>query len=112
MVGQYLRIAVIAIAALTLATGQLAAEDVGDIRLGRSIAMKDCAVCHALGGQKPSTQTAAPPFDALANMPSTTVLSIRVYLRTAHINKTMPNIMLSEEDVDAVATYILSLRTK
>ncbi len=105
-------LALVTWAMLALSGTTANAEDVGDIRLGRSIASKDCAQCHAMGGKKSPTGTEAPSFDAIANMASASVLSIRVFLRTSHRNKTMPNIMLTEEEVDAVATYILSLRTK
>jgi len=41
-------------------------------------------------------------------MPSTNELAIKVFLRTSH--PTMPNFILSPEEIDSVAAYILSLR--
>ncbi|MGE3245108.1 MAG: cytochrome c [Beijerinckiaceae bacterium] len=87
------------------------AQDPGDIREGQAIAQRDCAGCHSLSGAN-RAGTDAPTFAAIAGMPSTTALSIRVYLRTSHINKTMPNLILSEEEIDSLAAFILSLRTR
>ena len=41
-------------------------------------------------------------------MPSTTSVALKVFLKTPHA--TMPNIILSEAEIDALAAYILSLR--
>jgi hypothetical protein len=43
-------------------------------------------------------------------MPSSTVLSIKVFLRSTH--PTMPNLILSDPQMDALAAYILDLRGK
>jgi len=43
-------------------------------------------------------------------MPSTTELTIKVFLRTSHAG--MPNIMLSKEEADSLAAYILGLAGK
>ena len=88
------------------------ADNVGDIRQGQALAEKQCLTCHALKSTKAPDAAEAPPFEAIANMDSATILSIRVWLRTAHRNKTMPSIMLSEDEVDSLASYILSLRAK
>ena len=40
-------------------------------------------------------------------MPSMSELAIKVFLRTPH--PTMPNIILSPEEIDSVAAYIRSL---
>jgi hypothetical protein len=43
-------------------------------------------------------------------MPSTNELAIKVFLRSSH--PTMPNIILSPEEIDSVATYIVGLAGK
>lgn len=43
-------------------------------------------------------------------MPSTTELSIKVFLRSTH--PTMPNIILSPKETNSVAAYIVSLAHK
>jgi len=44
----------------------------------------------------------------VATMPSTTELSLKVFLRSSHRN--MPNIMLEPAEIDETAAYILSLK--
>lgn len=60
--------------------------------------------CHALT----NVPQRAPAFSAIAAMPSTTALSLRVFLQTSH--PTMPNIMLSPSERNDVTAYILSRR--
>lgn len=43
-------------------------------------------------------------------MPSTTELSLKVFLRSSH--KNMPNFILSPEEIDSVTAYILGLKKK
>jgi hypothetical protein len=43
-------------------------------------------------------------------MPSMSELAIKVFLRTSH--PTMPNFILSPEEIDSVTAYILSLAQK
>jgi hypothetical protein len=46
----------------------------------------------------------------VARLPSTTALSLRVFLRTSHAD--MPNIQMSEADADDLIIYILSYKEK
>ncbi|MCC2095842.1 MAG: cytochrome c [Hyphomicrobiales bacterium] len=102
--------AILVFVALLLATYSAAADNVGDIKQGETIVREYCNSCHLTGNANARGAGAAPSFAAIAQMESTTILSIRVFLRTAHINKTMPNVMLKEDEIDAVASYILRLR--
>ncbi len=78
---------------------------------GRAIAIATCGECHATGANGGvSKNSAAPAFSAIAAMPSATPLSIKVFLRSSH--ETMPNIILSDIEIEAVATYILGLKVK
>lgn len=54
--------------------------------------------------------SAAPSFEAIAAMPSISELAIKVFLQTPHAS--MPNIMLTQAEVNALAAYTLSLRGK
>ena len=60
------------------------------------------------GGQTPPSGDAVPSFRAIAAMPSTTALSLRVFLQTPHGR--MPDFALSRNETDDVIAYILSLR--
>lgn len=85
-----------------------AAEIEGLAREGARIARESCAPCHALDER--SKPGAGPGFREIARMPSTTGVAIKVFLKTPHAN--MPNIMLTEAEIDAIAAYILDLRNK
>jgi mono/diheme cytochrome c family protein len=77
---------------------------------GAALVRESCATCHAVGAD-PAAQSAdpkAPRFLDVAKMPSTTELSIKVFLRSSHRN--MPNFILTPEEIDGVASYILSLK--
>ncbi|HXY59051.1 MAG TPA: c-type cytochrome [Methylocystis sp.] len=80
--------------------------------LGEHIAKGQCVACHQVApdiGAR-DLNSKAPSFVDVANMPSTTELSIKVFLRSSH--RSMPNFILSPEEVDAIAAYILSLKQK
>ncbi len=86
-----------------------AAEEADLIAQGARLASESCAPCHAVRGDA-APGSAAPAFSDIARMGSTTSVSIKVFLKTPHAP--MPNIMLTEREIDALALYILSLRTK
>ena len=97
--------AALAMPALVLLSG---AAQAADTAVGRHIARTLCSECHQVGPASPQPpNSTAPRFPDIARMPSTTELSIKVFLRSSHPH--MPNIMLSPAQMDAVAAYILSL---
>jgi len=78
--------------------------------LGRQVAIELCSSCHRVTeGQRPRGQDVA-SFFAIANLPSTTALSLKVFLRSNH--KGMPNLIVSESDTDKLIDYILSLKRR
>jgi mono/diheme cytochrome c family protein len=87
----------------------LAQPEPGDPAAGLRLARIWCANCHqvAPGGPQPAGD-AASPFPAIALMPSTTSMSLRVFLQTPHPN--MPDYRLSREQLDDLVAYLLSLR--
>lgn len=80
--------------------------------VGAQLARSVCAECHAIGADASahSRDEKAPRFLDVAKMASTTELSLKVFLQSSHRN--MPNFMLSSEEIDSVAAYILSLRAR
>ncbi len=94
---------------LGLAAAMAQSADPG---VGGRLAETDCAACHAVGADPHarSPDPKAPAFLDVARMPSTTELSLKVFLRSSHRN--MPNFILSPEEIDSVASYILSLKKK
>jgi mono/diheme cytochrome c family protein len=79
---------------------------------GARLAEEHCSSCHAVGANPhvKSPNPEAPPFALVAQMPSTTELSLKVFLRSSH--KNMPNFILSSEEIDSVTSYILGLKKK
>ncbi|TLG75637.1 cytochrome c [Methylocystis sp. B8] len=83
-----------------------------DPATGEHIAKTECATCHAIArdAEAKSPDPKAPRFVDVAKMASTTELSLKVFLRSSHRN--MPNFILSREEIDSLASYILELGGK
>jgi cytochrome c len=88
------------------------AEDIpGDVTSGRILAGKLCAKCHDVRSNSDiSPLPDAPSFQEIADTPSTTQLSLRVFLQTPH--RLMPDLRLTAEERDDAISYILSLKRK
>jgi mono/diheme cytochrome c family protein len=86
------------------------AQDFGDIRQGRRLALDICASCHAVRASEiPAPNAAAPSFRAIAHTPGMTAVALTVWL-TAHPHHNMPYLILSGQQVRDVTAYILSLQ--
>jgi len=80
----------------------------GDPQAGRAYALKNCVNCHMVSpSQSPSVRT-APSFQAIADMQSTTEMSLHAFLTTTHPR--MPNYIVPPNNGQDVVAYILSLR--
>lgn len=100
----------LALVSLFLAqTGAQAAQDERLVQQGRLLAQSMCADCHTFGGQTRSDGL-PPDFAQVGAMPSTTPLSLRVFLKSPHRN--MPDLILEEGQIDALAAFILDLGGK
>jgi mono/diheme cytochrome c family protein len=77
---------------------------------GRQVAIEICSFCHQVTEGQPLPRPNAPSFIDIANMPSTTALSLKVLLRSNH--KGMPNFIVPDSDADNVIDYILSLKQR
>ena len=88
---------------------QSRAQAYGDPDEGRRLSAGWCSDCHQTD---PQTQVlgndAVPRFQAVAERPSTTMMSLRAFLSTSH--DVMPNYKLSNVQIDDISAYILSLR--
>lgn len=86
---------------------------------GRDTAETVCSACHQVGPSQQFPPTLDPPaasFQSIADRPTTTLAGLKRFM--AHtkwdehtLPMTMPNMMLTAEQQDTVARYILSLRT-
>ena len=87
------------------------AQQEGDPAAGRRLAEAWCSNCHVIGpGASGPALDAVPTFPAVARMPSTTGMSLRVFLQTPHSR--MPDIQMSREQTDDIIAYILGLRDR
>jgi cytochrome c len=98
-------------ALMLLAGGSFAAGTRADVVRGHVLARAWCASCHAVEPDDPDARFAdVPSFTAIARLPSTTSPALRAFLSTPHGD--MPDIKLKSGEINAVVTYILSLKGK
>ncbi|UYO45206.1 cytochrome c [Rhodopseudomonas palustris] len=77
------------------------------ISTGHKLAAQWCAECHAIEPDD-ARDGKGPGFSRIANLPSTTALSLNVFLRSNHTN--MPNFIIAPGDAAEIVQYILSLK--
>lgn len=77
----------------------------GDVAAGRRLVQARCSGCHSV---EPGKAGVGPNFSGVAQMPSTTSLSLRAFLLTPH--PTMPNYRLTPAEIDDIVAFLLSLR--
>ncbi len=94
--------------AVTAASAQ--APSAGDPQAGRAYALRNCTSCHMVSSRQSPPVRVAPSFQAIADMRSTTEISLHAFLSTPHPK--MPNFILSRSDAEDVIAYILSLRKR
>jgi mono/diheme cytochrome c family protein len=88
---------------------QADAQEIGDITAGRHLSETWCSSCHLVeAGATSGVSNGVPTFVGIARLKSTTVLSLRAFLQTPHA--AMPDLHLSRDETDDLATYTLSLR--
>lgn len=103
------RILVSIAAAVAVAVGPAAAQDVGDAARGAAYAQRHCAACHGvLASDSESPQPRVATFRRIANTPGMTGTALAVWLRTPH--RDMPNLVIAAEDRSDLIAYIVSLR--
>ena len=78
------------------------------VTAGHRLAEAWCKDCHAIEARTQGAAVAAPDFTAIANRPSTTALSLKVFLKTSH--PSMPNLVIAPDEADNLVNYILSLK--
>jgi mono/diheme cytochrome c family protein len=80
-----------------------------DNEKGRALAMSLCARCHMNDGQgEKAGPMGVPGFHAIAHRPGQSVEGILAWLRSAP--PMMPNHHLTQDEMYALANFILSLR--
>ena len=107
-----MRMAVMAMAAAVLAwpaAAQSPPLEEGDPVAGQRVAQMWCANCHVVAADGPRGTDAAPTFPAIAGRGSTAD-GLRAFLATQHGR--MPNLSLTNTDIENVVAYLLSLKGK
>jgi mono/diheme cytochrome c family protein len=93
-------------AAMLASTSSVQAQDIGR---GRELAEALCAKCHLNPGQgEKRGPMGVPSFDAVANRPLQTFEGVVGWL--ASVPPMMPDHHLTQDEMDALAAYIMSLR--
>ncbi len=92
---------------LPIAASSAQAPVAGDPQAGRTYALKNCASCHMVASSQAPPARAAPSFQAIADMRSTTEMSLHAFLSTPHPR--MPNFIVPPDRGQDVIAYILSL---
>lgn len=87
-----------------------------DAARGRAIANTVCWACHVVGPDQefsPILRDPGPDFRVIANRPGTSRQSLKAFLQTTHSLESkpyaMPNPRLTDEMIEEVAQYIMSL---
>ena len=92
--------------ALLLAPAQSWAQDNGNVTRGLALAQQVCAECHAVDKlQARSPNNAAPRFETIAKVAGMTSIALNAALQTSH--RSMPNLILEEDQRRTVIAYIL-----
>jgi mono/diheme cytochrome c family protein len=87
----------------------VAQSESGDPIAGETLAREVCVNCHQVDkGQHGISLEGAPAFQDLADDSAITSLALRVFLRSPH--EGMPDLILSNNEIDDVVAYILGMR--
>jgi mono/diheme cytochrome c family protein len=90
---------------LTLPLAATAQPLQGNPLIGRQTATILCLPCHQIDK---TNRNGPPSFVDIANLPSTTALSLKVFLRSNH--KEMPNLIIPDSETNDLIAFILSLK--
>ena len=77
---------------------------------GHAFAQATCAQCHAIERYGASRISNAPPFPAIVNQEGVTAETLSYWLRGAHNYPREMDFYLDDRQVDALVTYLLTLR--
>jgi len=88
-----------------------------ELARGENIAQHMCAACHVVTHDEQYAVKPGPDFADIANRPGVSATSLQHFVTTTHwdpekLPMSMPNPMLSKDDIRAVSSYILSLRKR
>lgn len=82
----------------------------GDAAEGLRLAQKWCSACHIVNGGQVDASDAAPPFAQIANDPAKTPETLAIWLAAPH--SPMPDLNLSQDEIDDLIAHIQSLKAE
>jgi len=110
----------IAAGALTgqaLVGGPVLAESAGAVQAGKELAVSLCSPCHIVSPQSSERRpsgSGGPSFLDIAQGPKTAPEALRGFLRSTSSSvahpAAMPHLDLTDEQIEAIAAYLSSLR--
>ena len=77
---------------------------------GQAFAEASCGGCHAVGRFGASSNRNAPPFAAIVNQEGLTAETLSSWLRGAHNYPSEMDFYLSEQNVQVLVSYMMTLR--
>ncbi|HYK80867.1 MAG TPA: hypothetical protein VEU95_14630 [Micropepsaceae bacterium] len=97
--------------ALAVASQAGATQKVRDTNPGFAYANQVCSECHAVRkGERVSPHQRAPAFQVVADAPGMNEMALQVWFQSPH--PSMPNLLLTAQQSDDLAAYILSLKQR
>ncbi len=79
-----------------------------DVKRGEALARTWCAHCHIVAADQEQVSDSAPAFAEIANKPGRTKLGVTVWLNDPH--PPMPNLNLSQDEIEDLSAYIRTLK--
>lgn len=77
---------------------------------GQPLVATVCAACHRISPDARDGGRHPPDLGAIAEIPSLTELSLRVFLQTPHGQ--MPRYQFSSDELDEIIKYVMSLKRR
>lgn len=105
-----MRFLIIALTVLALACQPLPPRSTEAMDLAQLDLPSSCARCHAVDRLGDSPNPNAPPFAAIVNQPNLTADTLSSWLRDAHNYPSEMAFSLSEEQIDELVRYMLTLQ--
>ncbi len=82
------------------------------VSLGRSLAARNCGMCHALDRRRPSPNPQAPPFRALGDRLDVEQLGEGLATGILTRHPAMPEFRFEPHEVVAIVRYLRSVKAK
>ncbi len=100
----------LAIAAAIGLSASAFADETSDVRAGQQLATSVCSPCHVV------SRPVGPPFAEIAKGAHATPNALREILRATQSNVShpyaMPNVELTDRQIDEISAYLATLRTE